>query len=152
MKFKLLWDAHPENWGEFYPCHSALGEPFFENQCAIKMGVTLARVHFEMDDYHGVRCWHHPGFDNHTLRVEELREYLLHKLPKHSLTIIKKPRDSYIPSDSFDGRSGIIVCKDFWGDNGQGDHIDLLTSEGEMACGDTEYIERASSVYFWEID
>jgi len=151
MKFKLLWDAHPSNNDEENPCTNLSdGKPLFKNQCAIRMGVCLERAKFDMSDYQGVRCWHHPEFDNHTLRVEELVKYLKKKLPKSCLTV-KHAGESMIDHFDFDGLTGIIAFIDFWGENGTGDHIDIWDGS-EMTSGDLDYFERADTVYFWEIE
>lgn len=151
MKFKLLWDAHPSNHGELQPCRNLKnGNANFNSQCAIRMGVCLQRAGFDMSDYRGVRCWHHPEYENHTLRVEELAKYLKKKLPKRSL-IERSADDSIIEASDFEGMTGIVAFIDFWGENGQGDHIDLFDGN-ELTFGGNDYFERSDKVYFWEIN
>jgi len=154
LDFQELWDNYPQEWE---PCKNLKGEPNFENQCAIRMGVALARCKFRvknslpMYDFHGERCWHHPDADNHTLRVEELKDYFLKKMPHDILTVRKKTFLEDICIDDFEGKEGIIVFQNFWGDNNQGDHIDLINSLGELKTGSIDYFERSEKVYLWEI-
>jgi hypothetical protein len=156
MKFELLWDAHPNITLDFFPC-ACNGKIHFENQCAIRMGVALSRVNFKKKnkvacfDFEGERCWFHPESDNHTLRVEELVSYLIDKLPKRSLTIRQK-EDYPLSFDDF-GACGIIAIIDFWGQGDQGDHIDLVDSDGIMTDGThvDDYLSRARKAYHWEI-
>ena len=37
-----LWRAHPDSHDQPFPCRSDTGRPYFQNQCAIKMGLALA--------------------------------------------------------------------------------------------------------------
>ena len=149
MAFKDLWDAYPKNTD---PCTNPVSlEPCFDNQCAIRMGVCLARCNFDMKKFEGVRCWYHPKSDNHTLRVEELKLFLADVLPNDSLTIKRKLPTRDISVSDFTDKSGIIIFINFWGDNNQGDHIDLWTGD-ELMDGDLEYFERSERVYLWEID
>jgi len=153
MDFKLLWDNHPANRvaDDEYPCVGYNGQPNYENQCAIKMGVCLERCNFDMSKFEGVKCWHHPRSDNHILRVEELRLFFAKVLPNKSLTIKRKRPNKDISVEDFEGKSGIVIFCDFWGDNNQGDHVDLFNGE-ELADGDLDYFERSERVYLWEID
>jgi hypothetical protein len=154
LDFQELWDNYPQDWE---PCKNLKGEPNFENQCAIRMGVALARCKFRvknslpMYDFHGERCWHHPDADNHTLRVEELRDYLIKKLPRDILTIGRRKIDDLISPDICDGAEGIVLFLNFWGDRNRGDHIDLINYEGELKTGELDYFERSERVYFWNL-
>lgn len=147
MNFESLWNAYPE---EYYPCSDELGNPNFENQCAIRMGVCLSAVGFPMNEYDGARCWHHRKSFNHSLRVEELCKFLKKKLKNHDLiTCVKSGHNLPNPKD-FDGESGIVAFINFWGSGNQGDHIDLW-SGSELKTGELDYFERSEKVMFWRI-
>ena len=161
MKFNLLWDAHPMTHDQVSPCRDmSSGKPRFDNQCAIRMGVAFSICNFlvkngiSLYDYPGDRCWYHPQSDNHTLRVEELTNYLKKKLPKRSMTYKRASVDDPISFDDF-GASGIIAILNFWGegDYPQGDHIDLVNWDGYMTDGThvDDYLSRAEKAYHWEI-
>ena len=155
LDFKELWKNHPAIREEIDPCrHLATKEPFFTNQCAIRMGVCLGRSGFDLSLYSGRKCWHHPESENHTLRVMELIKYLRGVLPKEILTI-KKSSEGHFDYFDFDGLTGIVAFQDFWdtNDNGKndGDHIDLWDGD-KLAYGDNDYFERSDLVYFWEIE
>lgn len=42
LNLAQLWRAHPDSHDQPFPCRSATGRPYFQNQCAIKMGLALA--------------------------------------------------------------------------------------------------------------
>lgn len=152
MNFKDLWQNHPANEDDLTPCHDAMGVPNFESQCAIRMGICLSKSGLDFSDFNGVRCWFHPEYLNHTLRVEELVEYLKKKLPKSIFTTkTRRSWDSPLSEHGFEGLTGIVVFQNFWGDGNRGDHIDLWDGE-EMTYGDNDYFERSEKVYFWNID
>lgn len=62
VAFKTLWNNHPSNEEppNNAPC-STSGTPNFENQCAIRLGVTLARSGISLSGYTGAFCWHKHG-------------------------------------------------------------------------------------------
>jgi hypothetical protein len=157
MRFEDLWDSHPTISANIFeddaPCLKE-GERAFENQCAIRMGVSLMKSGVNLDSFKGVRCWfnHKPA---HILRAEELANWL------------KSPFFPFKSFDSFEGKSGfsrisgkkgIIFFKDYYGPSQQGDHIDLwngsrLTKRAswfEFALrGGNHY--KDATIWFWEI-
>lgn len=42
LNLAQLWRDHPDSHDQPFPCRSATGRPYFQNQCAIKMGLALA--------------------------------------------------------------------------------------------------------------
>ncbi|MBB3348348.1 type VI secretion system amidase effector protein Tae4 [Sphingomonas sp. BK069] len=142
MKFEDLWAAYPE---EDFPCLDAIGEPAFENQCAIRMGTTLAAAGIDLSSFGGSTCWHNHG-NAHTLRAEELSAWLDETVGPWAPT---ETHDGAI-ADTFSGRQGIILCRNFWGTGNQGDHIDLWNGSA-MRHGAAEYIDRSEQVLFWEV-
>ncbi len=142
MRFAELWNAHP---GDNHPCLDELGEPAFENQCAIRMGVALAEAGFDMEGFDGHTCWHGHG-GSHVLRAEELARWLADAPgPWNSAETYQG-----ITSDFLAERQGIVFCRNFWGTGNQGDHIDLWNGSG-MRHGSPDYIDRSEEVVFWEV-
>lgn len=142
MDFDALWRAYPP---ESAPCQSN-GDPNFENQCAIRLGVALQDAGFSLAAFRGARCWHGHGA-RHTLRAEELAGWLKSKPDDYGPAAIHRNVDAH----SFLGRRGIIFCRNFWGPGNQGDHIDLWKLS-IMRTGDSSYISRSQEVWFWDAD
>ena len=46
--------------------------------------------------------------------------------------------------------TGIVACRNFWGQGNQGDHIDVWDG-AQMAHGDPSYMDRSEEVVFWTI-
>lgn len=139
LQFSKLWDIHPypDN-----PCDSV-----FENQCAIRMGVTLQSLGLTV--WGVARCWfrHNP---KHILRAQELADALLKKeeyvgrVTKYTkYTSLKVP----VKWEQFAGRRGIVFIKDGWGPT---DHIDLWNGS-RLRGGDLSYFARGKEVWFWEL-
>lgn len=123
MKFEELWNYHPNNNGDSFPCRNKDGEPAFENQCAIRMGIALEKAGMSLASYKGERCWHghKPA---HILRAEELAKWLKPQLSPVSLKVFSG--DAYKNALSYMHRKrGIVFYKNFFGAGNQGDHIDL---------------------------
>ncbi|WP_053042767.1 T6SS effector amidase Tae4 family protein [Thalassomonas actiniarum] len=98
MHFQKLWDNHPTILGQDNPC-STDGSPNFSNQCAIKLGVALARCGVVTSSFPGAtHCWHgHNKSEGHIIRAEELANALdrftvagIQKLQKINPKIILK--------------------------------------------------------------
>ena len=145
LMFRTLWNVHPSNNGDDFPCTTKKGDIAFDNQCAIRMGVALAEAGMNTSSFRGARCWHG---HKHILRVEELIKWL--KTKKED---VGKARSFKPGSDALDavaGRTGIVACRNFYGRGNQGDHIDLWDGV-QMAKGSPSYMERSEEVVFWEI-
>ncbi len=161
LGFGRLWQNHPNiSHYEMQPCRREDGVPNFANQCAIRMGVCLARSAL-LEGYDGVQCWFggHKGA-GHTLRARELATWLRN----HASRFGKAEISSHVTWQDYVNRTGIIFCENFWGENNQGDHIDLWDGTGEfmgsgafswegpaMASGGLDYIERSEKVWFWPV-
>lgn len=162
LDFWKLWQNHPNiSHQEMFPCRREDGVANFSNQCAIRMGVCLSKSELiTVDDYDGVRCWF--GHDDvvHSLRARELALWLRNHASTFGAVEIKSDTEwkDYV------GRTGIIYCQNFWGENNQGDHIDLWDGTGEfmgsgaftwegpaMASGGLDYLERSEEVWFWPV-
>jgi hypothetical protein len=51
ITFNALWNAHPEIKGDEYPCRDRQGHKAFSDQCAIRVGVALARCGYDVTKY-----------------------------------------------------------------------------------------------------
>lgn len=162
LDFWKLWQNHPNiAEQEMFPCRREDGVANFANQCAIRMGVCLSKSGLlTIDEYDGVRCWFGHNDVVHSLRARELALWLRNHASTFGAVEIKSETEwkEYV------GRTGIIYCQNFWGENNQGDHIDLWDGTGEfmgsgsftwegpaMASGGLDYLERAEEVWFWPV-
>ncbi len=75
VKFDTLWDNHPtvDSILDDVPCKTN-GSRAFDNQCAIRLGVSLEKSGVDTRSFKGVRCWHNHG-TGHILRAEELANW-----------------------------------------------------------------------------
>lgn len=142
--FEKLWKNHPANKGIRNPCVAG-GTKNFENQCAIRMGISLLDSGIGLGSFKGAYCWHGHG-KRHVLRAQELADWLARQrhlfgplVKIHSVAQVK-------------GKMGIVFFKDFWGRGNQGDHIDLWNGEQipENLEGNS-YFSRAKEVWFWRL-
>lgn len=160
LGFGKLWDNHPNiSHNEMQPCRREDDVPNFGNQCAIRMGVCLTRSNL-MQGYDGVQCWFGHGGQGHSLRARELALWIRNNPSKFGQVEIK----TGVEWQDYVGRTGIIFCQNFWGENNSGDHIDLWDGTGEfmgggsfswegpaMASGGLDYVERSEDVWFWPV-
>jgi len=144
--FAQLWAAHPANQGVETPCADAEGTPHFENQCAIKMGLTLQRAGVDLSTYPKTKCCWFGHAEKHVLRAEELAAWLKNRPALFG----KVQRTKHTTVAAFRGRQGLVMCRNFWGKGMQGDHLDLWNGE-RFADGDDDYFERSQEVWFWAI-
>ena len=130
VKFTDLWKNHPSVNGPENPCSGGDGKALFSNQCAIRVGVALAKCGIDTTKISGAEhCWHHDKSEGHILRAEQLAK----GLNKTNLPGVAKGNN--VKPDSIakqlKGKTGIIFFKDYWLRDGQttrnrsGDHIDL---------------------------
>jgi len=147
-KFNELWELHPSNNGNQTPCwNNEENKPRWEAQCSIRMGICLQKAGLDLSDYKGVKCWFKECKESeyiHTLRAEELGNYLKTKLFKPEIR-------SNVTYRNYIHRQGIVLFRNFWGPGESLDHIDLW-SGGVMTCGDEEYFSRSGQIWFWELD
>ncbi len=134
VTFKQLWNNHPTITGNDNPC-AANGKVNFPNQCAIRVGVALAKCGVKTFHIPGATpCWHgHAKSEGHIIRAEELANGL-NKYPISGIqNVIKVTPDDL--AKELSGKTGIIFFKDYWQrtvnskkeafHNRSGDHIDL---------------------------
>lgn len=127
--FETLWYNHPTITDDDYPCTSG-GSANFDNQCAIRLGVCLDRSGLKVQTLPVEFCWHHDRSEAHVLRAEALAK----GLEKRPLSPRVRRPIKFSGSDGFQklaGKHGIIFFRDYYGRNGQGDHIDLW-SDGRL--------------------
>ena len=146
VTFAQLWAAHPANNFVESPWCNDAGVPNFENQCAIKMGVTLQRAGVDLSSYPKTKCCWFGHAEKHTLRAEELAAWLKNRPEQFG----KVERTRHTSVAAFLGRQGIVMCRNFWGKGMQGDHLDLWNGS-QFADGDDNYFERSQEVWFWAI-
>jgi len=154
-KFSELWDNHPtvESFIDDFPCKKN-GKKAFDNQCSIRMGSMFEKSGVKTDSFRGARCWHghKPA---HILRAEELANWLAGPFSPFK-TMVKF--DGISGFSQISGKKGIIFFKDYYGQNSQGDHIDLwngnrhtkYTSWIEFAFRDGRHYSKAK-VWFWPV-
>jgi len=153
--FNKLWDNHPtvESMFDDVPCKLD-GKKAFENQCAIRMGVSLEKSGIDTTTFKGVRCWHKHK-PAHILRAEELAEWLNGNFSPFKKTYTFEGVNGF---SQIVGKKGIVFFKDYYGDNNQGDHIDLwngsrltrYSSWFEFAFRDGRHYEKAT-IWFWSL-
>lgn len=148
--FKTLWANHPSNETppNDSPC-STSGSPNFENQCAIRLGVTLARSGVSLSGYTGSFCWHKHGKE-HPLRVNDMHKWLTKSLIFGKPDIAKQSKAYPVTNRNYLGVTGIVMWVNFWGTNNQGDHIDLWDG-ANIAHGSPDYFSRSQEIHFWQI-
>lgn len=158
INFQELWNSHPlnQNPPENYPCKKADGTPAFDNQCAIKMSVSLMGANVNMNGCNKVKCWF--GHTNHVIRAQELADWLALSRQLGTPTKFRKGRGvtqavfQQTVLDGISGKNGIIFCQNFWGTGNQGDHIDVWNGRVMGGSRDNnEYYGRSAQVWFWEI-
>ncbi|HYO68178.1 MAG TPA: T6SS effector amidase Tae4 family protein [Archangium sp.] len=132
------------------PCRDHMGNPLHVNQCAVRMGATLWSIHIR--GFYGVRTCGQSGHEGHALSAEELGRWL-DKQPAHFGKTQKYFR-SHKPEEKLRGKTGIVLCWDFWDSDGDGrldgEHIDVWDGH-RMAHGSRSYISGASAVWFWAL-
>lgn len=138
VSFQQLWAAYPDKEAPFVDPQTGKIPPYADNQCAIRLSITLHNVGLEMKSFRGqgqIRI----ESKRTALRARELADWL--KL--RPLAGLRAPEDVTGADwrDKIKGRTGIIFFSGYWArdtdSNGAttGDHIDLwnkdtLTSPG----------------------
>lgn len=159
LGFRRIWNNHPTvETGETFPCRDAEGTPNFGNQCAILMGTCLLRSNL-LQGYDKPTCWYR-GHVGHTLRAREVADWMRRHPERFGRVEVR----SNVTWGAFKGRTGFICFQNFWGENNQGDHIDLWDGTGilmrekipnwegpALADGALDYFERSEEVWFWPI-
>ena len=143
VDFEKLWNAYPQ---EYAPCCLPDGTPAFANQCAIRFGLALTDGGVNIAGFPGVRCWHKHG-GRHLLRGEEVVVWMKKNRSVFGNVEIYQSADQ----STFQGRKGLIFCRNFWGPGNQGDHIDLW-NRTYLKSGNPDYISRSQEVWFWEME
>lgn len=145
LMFRTLWNEHPSNQGNTSPCLDRKGNPAFENQCAIRMGIALAAAGMNLSSFRGARCWFG---HRHILRVEQLITWL--RTQTQDVGTAQSFRPGSDARSAVNGHTGIVACRNFHGRGNQGDHIDVWDGTS-MAQGSPDYMDRSEEVVFWEI-
>jgi len=138
ISFQTLWDSHP------YP-DAPCSTEYFENQCAIRMGVALAGAGVDIATFRGAKCY--PGLKHdprHILRAQELADWLaLQGAPfgEHETHTNVTHRD-------FASRNGVVFIQNGWGAT---DHIDVWNGSA-LKGGELEWFTFGDALWFWEIN
>lgn len=151
--FQTLWENHPARQTPevLEPC-SRNGTPLFQDQCAIRLGTCLVTSGISLASYKGVFCWYGHG-RQHPLRAEEMKLWLNSASADFVATaeIAKRTKQgNQVSYHAYLGRTGIVMFRNFWGANNQGDHIDLWDGS-QVAHGDRNYFHRSQEIWFWEM-
>ncbi len=172
LNFRKLWDSHPYQTSVNDPC-SSNGKPNYSDQCAIRIGATLAKCGVKSNALSGTRhCWFHSSSEGHILSAEELAGALERTRLPGSQNIRKIHPDLF--KKELIGKTGIIFFKDYWqrtsGNskesfrNRSGDHIDLWNGYrlahmrsivqlylriGSIGLGSDH--SQSKEIWFWEV-
>lgn len=152
--FQKLWENYPSDSA---PCRDPKNVRFgaFANQCAIRVGMSLSWAGgLNLRTFRGARCWY-KGHNGHILRAQELANWLGGQ-PGGPIkyTVVKygdKPKPGEKALEEVTGKTGIVFCRDFWGQGDAGDHIDLWNGS-EMRTGSASYFLKSREVWFWKLD
>ncbi|MCK7614837.1 type VI secretion system amidase effector protein Tae4 [Roseibium sediminicola] len=144
LLFETLWANHPTTRGNNDPCQTG-GKSNYDNQCAIRMGLTLERSSVSLSGFNGAHCWHGHGRE-HVLRVEELIAWLQSQTTRLGTPVTH----TSVTSADFANKLGIAAFINFWGTGNQGDHIDLWNGK-IVRKGDPNYFQRSERVVFWQL-
>ncbi|MGH6649093.1 type VI secretion system amidase effector protein Tae4 [Aquabacterium sp.] len=135
VKFADLWAGYPKTGT---PYVDAKGEvpTGFENQCAIRVSVSLTSVGLAMKSFKGATVL--VNANKAAIRAQELADWLKLQpfcgLPAKPEGITGKDWQ-----DKIKGRTGIVYFKDYWAraaeTNPTGDHIDLWNGSKLTATG-----------------
>ncbi len=124
LKFATLWQHYPNH----DPCvNPRTGQPAYDNQCAIRLGMALERSGVSFTSFKGPRCQFGPHGNGMVLRASELARWL-HTRPFKECPIgVPGPGKDF--ATRLAGRTGIVFFEDYWLRDGEkypsGDHIDL---------------------------
>jgi hypothetical protein len=172
LTFQQLWNAYPDKEDPFVDPHTGKVPTYADNQCAIRLSITLHILGVEMKSFRGEGQIRIDG-KRTALRAREMADWL--KL--RPFAGLPAPLD-ITGSDwqnRIKGRTGIVFFSAYWAratdSNGEtsGDHIDLwngktLTSPGiegwatsffrfRLGINRSWYSDlgKAKQILFWEI-
>jgi hypothetical protein len=143
MHFQDLWDAYPT---EHDPCQKTDGTPYHDHQCAIRMGVCLANAGYNLTSCPAMRCWHGHG-RRHIIKSQELANWLVTRTKDLGATLTRRRN---VTHNDYTKVKGIVFFQHFWGDNHQGNHIDLWDGKVTRTGASSDFSE-SEAVWFWEL-
>lgn len=162
IKFKELWKNYPDG----HPCNKE-----FTNQCAIKLGVALAKsgVDTTLLVPKKRHCWYHKNSEGHVLAADELAAGLKKVRLAGVAQSIEVTGQNF--KSRLSGLKGIVYFEDYWlrsGDNPgrpTGDHIDLWDGSrltdwsswvriqfGLVIPNVWSDLESAKKILFWKVE
>jgi hypothetical protein len=170
VSFAELWDAYPGGIPYIDP-ETGEAPPGFENQCAIRLSVTLHKVGIEMQSFRGtgqIRL----GSKRTAVLASEMADWLRLK----PMAGIGTPENITGKNwqEKIKGRTGIVAFKNYWIRDGQsaasGGHIDLWNgsrmTSGNIRGAVTNFLRfnvglesgpgysdlgKATEILFWEV-
>uniref|UniRef100_E1TK14 Type VI secretion system (T6SS), amidase effector protein 4 n=1 Tax=Burkholderia sp. (strain CCGE1003) TaxID=640512 RepID=E1TK14_BURSG len=172
VSFQQLWAAYPDKEDPFVDPQTGEVPPYADNQCAIRLSITLHNIGLEMKSFRGQGQIRIDG-KRTALRAREMADWLKLK----PLAGLKAAEDVTGADwrDKIKGRTGIIFFSGYWARNTDsngtttGDHIDLwnkdtLTSPGVQGRVTTFFrfrlglstawysdLGKSKQILFWEI-
>lgn len=172
LTFQELWAAYPNEEDPFRDPKTGKVPAYADNQCAIRLSITLHNVGVEMKSFNGEGQIRIDG-KRTALRASEMAQWLKLK----PFAGLPTPENITGPDwqEKIKGRTGIVFFSGYWAratdHNGQttGDHIDLwnrdtLTSPGfegratsffrfTLGVSTAWYsdLARSNQILFWEI-
>ena len=138
LTFQELWEAYPDIEDPFVDPQTGKKPAWADNQCAIRLSITMHNVGIEMKSFRGEGQFRMAGMRT-ALRAREMADWL--KLRPFGGLPLPATVTGADWQDRIKGRTGIIYFSGYWArdtdSHGQttGDHIDLwnkntLTSPG----------------------
>jgi hypothetical protein len=138
LTFQRMWNAYPDKEDPFVDPKTGRKPAYADNQCAIRLSITLHALGVEMKSFRGEGQIRIDG-KRTALRAREMAEWL--KL--RPFAGLRAPIDITGSDwqDKLKGRTGIVFFSGYWARNtdapGQtsGDHIDLWNRDTLTAPG-----------------
>lgn len=159
--FDLLWEKHPKNQGIPNPCLDNEGQPTYDNQCAIRMGLSLMDSGIHIPNEGLVRCDKHGR--RHVLRAQELANWLKRSGKLGNRTIYKGRSSDQYEHFAKKNLTGVVFFKDFWQrqrqdgshetlEEASGDHIDLV-KEGILPPNQVlkNFFNNSVELWLWSV-
>lgn len=172
LTFKELWSAYPDKEDPFVDPQTGKVPAYADNQCAIRLSITLHNVGVEMKSFRGGGQIRIDG-KRTALRAQEMADWLRLR----PFAGLPAPVEISGPdwANKIKGRTGIVFFSGYWArdtdSKGQtsGDHIDLwnndtLTSPGVegklttffrfrigMSAAWYSNLGKSKQILFWEI-
>lgn len=158
--FKKLWENHPTITNNNHPCKTG-STSNFENQCAIRLGVSFQKSGINLNNIPGLRyCWQHEKKEGHILSAQEFANGLartripgiglLEKVPandRESFQIFLKKAQGIIFFQRFNGFDHI----DLWNGNRMTDLRTWWLSTSLFSGANFLSHRKSQEIWFWRV-